>query len=123
MHRLAQPGRAQLPQLGYSRVCCEARLPYQPCSCLAICALVPLTFNLNPKPTPLCFVCTQGDVVLVSREGGGSSRSSTVAASSPIDSDSAYEGVVLDYSGRWLRVALPSSVAGAVQGAGWRVDL
>jgi len=33
------------------------------------------------------------------------------------------QAVVVDYSARWLRVALPSSIASAVRGTDWRVDM
>lgn len=34
-----------------------------------------------------------------------------------------FEGVVVDYATRWLRIALPNSTAGHVRGPGWRLDL
>ncbi len=83
--------------------------------------------------------------MLLSREGGGggngagdegdaggrrggarrrsSSSSSSVPGPSPMDNATAMEGVLLDYSTRWMRVAVPSHLAGGVQGGGWRVDL
>ncbi len=33
------------------------------------------------------------------------------------------QAVVVDYTARWLRVALPSSLAPAVRGSGWRMDM
>ncbi|KIY93585.1 hypothetical protein MNEG_14377 [Monoraphidium neglectum] len=49
-----------------------------------------------------------GDIILISRgDPGGDSL----------------EGVVVDYSTRWLRVALPTQVAEHVRGPGWRLDL
>ncbi|GFH12577.1 uncharacterized protein HaLaN_08290, partial [Haematococcus lacustris] len=59
----------------------------------------------------------QGDVILISRDlGPRHSRS-------PIDDDSAYEAVLLDYSSRWLRVAVPAAVGPILRGPGWRLDL
>ena len=37
--------------------------------------------------------------------------------------DDAVEGVVMDYSSQWLRVAVPQAVAGHFQGQPWRLDL
>jgi hypothetical protein len=57
----------------------------------------------------------QGDIVLLSQ--------GVPPGMSPIDSDSAIEGVVLDYSSRWIRVAVPTTAAEAARGAEWRIDL
>ena len=36
--------------------------------------------------------------------------------------DDALEGVVMDYSSQWVRVAVPQAVAGHLQGQPWRLD-
>ena len=36
--------------------------------------------------------------------------------------DDALEGVVMDYSSQWVRVAVPQSLAGHIQGQPWRLD-
>ena len=36
--------------------------------------------------------------------------------------DDALEGVVMDYSSQWVRVAVPHAVAGHLQGQPWRLD-
>lgn len=36
--------------------------------------------------------------------------------------DFSVEGVVMDYSTRWIRVALPAESAGQVRGSPWRLD-
>eukprot|EP00798_Chlamydomonas_sp_ICE-L_P012084 gene12084-15195_t len=53
---------------------------------------------------------SQGDVVLL-----------TPGGESP--DDSSVEAVVLDYSTRWIRVALPPEAASTVRGGGWRIDM
>ena len=40
----------------------------------------------------------------------------------PSAGDDAVEGVVMDYSSKWVRVAVPQSVAGLLQGGPWRLD-
>ncbi len=60
---------------------------------------------------------SQGDMVLLSR-GNTNSRNT-----SPIDADTAIEGVVMDYSTRWIRVAVSALNAEGVRGPGWRLDL
>lgn len=35
--------------------------------------------------------------------------------------DDALEGVVMDYSSQWMRVAVPQAVAGHIQGQPWRL--
>ncbi|KAI8470873.1 MAG: putative DNA helicase [Monoraphidium minutum] len=58
---------------------------------------------------PLPFhALSQGDIVLISKGEPG---------------EESLEGVVVDYSTRWLRVALPTQVAEHVRGSGWRLDL
>ncbi|GBF93852.1 hypothetical protein Rsub_06851 [Raphidocelis subcapitata] len=58
---------------------------------------------------PLPFhALSQGDIVLVSRGDPG---------------EDSLEGIVVDYSTRWLRVALPTQLAQHVRGPGWRLDL
>ena len=37
--------------------------------------------------------------------------------------DDALEGVVVDYSSKWIRLAVPLDVAGHLQGQPWRLDL
>ncbi len=55
---------------------------------------------------------SQGDILLISRG---------------TPTEDSLEGVVIDYSSRWLRVALPTPAASAIRGAGpnarWRLDL
>eukprot|EP00955_Chlamydomonas_euryale_P083217 363813-Chlamydomonas_euryale.AAC.2 len=51
---------------------------------------------------------SQGDVVLLSQGR---------------PSDDSTEAVVVDFSSRWLRVAVPADKAPGVTGPGWRVDL
>ncbi|GLI70630.1 hypothetical protein VaNZ11_015565 [Volvox africanus] len=59
---------------------------------------------------PLPYHCLgAGDIVLVSP----SNR----------PGEASLEGVVLDFSSRWIRVALPLDLAHGVQGSGWRLDL
>ena len=36
--------------------------------------------------------------------------------------DDSVEGVVMDYSTKWIRVAVPQSVAGLLQDGPWRLD-
>ncbi|KAF5843656.1 AAA domain-containing protein [Dunaliella salina] len=75
---------------------------------------------------------SQGDIVLLSQtsnavaqktKSGRQAMHGVKDAVSPIDMDNAFEAVVVDYSARWLRVALPSSVASAVRGSSWRMDM
>ena len=42
---------------------------------------------------------------------------------SSLAGDDAVEGVVMDYSSQWVRVAVPQAVAGHFQGQPWRLDL
>ncbi|GAX73483.1 hypothetical protein CEUSTIGMA_g935.t1 [Chlamydomonas eustigma] len=57
---------------------------------------------------------SRGDVVLVTAGDGG--------RSSP-GGDNSIEALVLDFSSRWIRVAVPSDRGKDIRGAGWRVDL
>ncbi|KXZ45751.1 hypothetical protein GPECTOR_51g737 [Gonium pectorale] len=67
-----------------------------------------LRFFVPGRPLPY-HALGPGDIVLVSPNGR--------------PSDSSLEGVVLDFSSRWIRVALPADQALGVQGGGWRLDL
>ncbi|GIL89655.1 hypothetical protein Vretifemale_17450 [Volvox reticuliferus] len=59
---------------------------------------------------PLPYHCLgAGDIVLVSPNNR--------------PGEASMEGVVLDFSSRWIRVALPVDLAHGVQGSGWRLDL
>ncbi|GIL42418.1 hypothetical protein Vafri_393 [Volvox africanus] len=59
---------------------------------------------------PLPYHCLgAGDIVLVSPNNR--------------PGEASLEGVVLDFSSRWIRVALPVDLAHGVQGSGWRLDL
>ncbi|KAL3140824.1 hypothetical protein ABBQ32_14194 [Trebouxia sp. C0010 RCD-2024] len=63
----------------------------------------------GPKPQGLPYhVLSHGDIVLISRHAPG---------------DDAVEGVVMDFSSQWIRVAVPQAVAGHFQGQPWRLDL
>lgn len=75
---------------------------------------------------------SQGDIVLLSQTSNAVARKTKSGrqamhgakdAVSLIDMDNAFEAVVVDYSACWLRVALPSSVAPAVRGSSWRMDM
>ncbi|KAG2453966.1 hypothetical protein HYH02_001012 [Chlamydomonas schloesseri] len=67
-----------------------------------------LRFYVPGRPLP--FHCLgAGDIVLVSPNNK--------------PGESSLEGVVLDFSTRWMRVALPADLAAGVQGSGWRLDL
>ncbi|DBA71486.1 TPA: hypothetical protein ACH3X2_14306 [Trebouxia sp. C0005] len=62
----------------------------------------------GPRPHGLPYhSLSQGDIVLISQTKPG---------------DDALEGVVMDYSSQWVRVAVPQAVAGHLQGQPWRLD-
>ncbi|KAG2495801.1 hypothetical protein HYH03_006043 [Edaphochlamys debaryana] len=67
-----------------------------------------LRFFVPGRPLP--YHCLGGgDIVLVSPNNK--------------PSEASLEGIVLDFSSRWVRVALPADLAAGVQGTGWRLDL
>ena len=67
----------------------------------------------------------QSDERGITRRGEGGGRGGS-AQKDPIpdpEGDGSIEAVVFEFSSRWIKIALPSDKAAAIQGGGWRMDV